>query len=156
MKYILCLLFIIFITIVTLITLKIKKTVITLLLIFIIGTTCLYIFNISFRDNINMNLSISTNHRYSDYNSSYHLPLPSKSSLKYRTSDNSAVYITKSDINSIAELYKKEADNDTFSENKIGSNLIMMFKYNGTDIHVSVEPLGNANKLTVDIPWLAL
>ncbi|MBE7060897.1 MAG: hypothetical protein E7389_08770 [Ruminococcaceae bacterium] len=99
-----------------------------------------------------MNLSISTNHRYSDYNSSYHLPLSSKSSLKYRTSDNSAVYITKSDINSIAELYKKEADNDTFSENKIGSNFIMMFKYNGTDIHVSVEPLGNANKLTVDIP----
>ena len=155
MKILLVLLFTLLFAIVALVAvLKRQKSIIILtiiLLIMTIGTTSTYFFNTSFRDRVNIQLNSTDSHIYILDNNTYYLPLPSKTALKYRTSDESAVYITKSDLNEVITLYRNISDNGTFSESQDDNGVVLSFEYDNYSFCVSVESYGELRKVFVDI-----
>lgn len=140
--------------IIALAVLKKQKSTIVLAIIalcMIIGITGTYFFNVSFRDNVNIQLNLTDSHRYIIDNNTYYLPLPSKTALKYRTSDKSAIYITKSDLNEIVTLYRDVSNNGTFSEDQDDNRVVLSFEYNDYSFYVFIETYGNSRKILVDM-----
>lgn len=131
---------------------KTKRLLIFTAAVFIIfaGTVLVYFVNTPFRDNVNMLINRENAHRYIINDKAYYLPLPTMTALKYRTSDNSAVYITKSDLNKIIAFYKDIADKDTFDKSVNNNDTVLLFEHNDNGFCISVKTDGKSNLLFVE------
>ncbi|MBR2477121.1 MAG: hypothetical protein IKB50_03180 [Clostridia bacterium] len=92
-----------------------------------------------------------TGHRYIIDNTAYYIPLPAKTFLKYRTSDESAVYTTKTDLNDIISLYEHISENGTFNKIDTSDNSTLAFKYNGYDFLVCISENKNQIEFSITI-----
>jgi len=149
----LLLLLIIFLSVIVLCLHKKQKNIIILVVMFfcmIIGTVYVYFINTTFRDDVNIWLNKTKSHLYVVDNRTYYLPLPSKTTLKYRSSDKSAVYISKSNLDEIVTLYKNISKKNTFSKSDNENKIILLFEYDGYMFNIVVEMYGNSYKLIVD------
>ena len=108
-------------------------------------------FNTPFRDSVNVQFNSSDSHRYTIDNNTYYLPLPSKTALKYRISDVSAVYITKSIKEEIIDFYRNVFCDDLIIETGNNRELYLKSNFKGMDIRISIYRYDNLRKMFIEI-----
>ena len=114
-----------------------------------IGIVHLYFIDTSLRDYINLHINCKESHRYIIDNKTFFIPLPPKTVSKYRTSDKSAVYISRSDLNEIVAFYRNVSDKFTSCETKNDNSKLLLLEYNAHRFSVVIEEYGKWNKLIV-------
>lgn len=125
----------------------IVKLCICFLVILALGS--MYLFNTTFKNYINAYCNPSKSHRFVIGDSADYLPLPPKTALKYRTSDQSAVYITKSTLDTLMIFFQNVADSGTLSRNDDDSATALTFDYHGKTFHVHFKK--SSLELCIDI-----
>lgn len=79
------------------------------------------------------------------------MPLPPNTALKYRISDTSVAYVSKSSANKIYDFYSQLAQNDTFSKEKENSIVKLFFKYRKDNFMVTIVEEDNNSNFIIDI-----
>ncbi len=118
-----------------------KAFFLTLLLLFIvlpIFLFCYYSYDVSFRDFINIHFSTVSAHTYTiDTIRGGTLPLPPKTTKKYRSSDTDATYITKTTLEDIVSFYNKFASPGTFVRDLESDKI--RFQYQERAVSITIE-----------------
>ena len=133
---------------------KRQNLIVILTIIILLSITCvtfLFFFNTPFRDSVNVQFNSSDSHRYTIDNNTYYLPLPSKTALKYRISDVSAVYITKSIKEEIIDFYRNVFCDDLIIETGNNRELYLKSNFKGMDIRISIYRYDNLRKMFIEI-----
>lgn len=131
---------------------KFKIIIIFVIVFFglLIGITSMYFSNAIFRNSVDVRLNTIDNHKYILDNNTEYLPLPPKTALKYRTSDKSAVYMTKSGMDEIVNLYRNISEEETFLINQENGKIDLFLKYNGYNFCICIDNCGDLTKMVIE------
>ena len=130
---------------------KHKKVVLALSIILCTAVILilLYCFNLPFKNCVNIYCNPAKNHRYIIGDDVDYLPLPPKTAMKYRTSDSSAVYKSKSSADEIIAFFQVVSDAETVSKNECDNVIVLTFEYKKTKFSVSVNK--NSAEFSIDV-----
>lgn len=139
------LLFLSFVLIISLVTLvftkkRRNKPLITLLIIFLVAVIGFsYTSNLASKKDDSSVFGVAKEHRYTVNNYSFYLPLPKRTTFRYRTTDTKAFYETRTPIDKIINFYENIAEEGTYYKMEVGKEVKLFFKYKDSFIVISIE-----------------
>ena len=125
---------------------------ITLLVCITIMMFCMYLFNGTVHETIDMNFFPIKQHRYTmSNNDTNYIILPPNTALKYRSSGSSALYKSKTNIDKVIELYSSLAIEDSFTIHHNENMFEISFIYQNEMILLKCEPINGHTKFNIDV-----